>query len=94
MKIMLLLITYDLKSKNKDYSSLYDAIKASGDYWWHYMESVWIIHTNTYNAQSCADNLRALLDLQDYLLVYDITSQNYNGWLPSKAWDWIRTHNN
>ena len=31
---MLTLIAYDLKSPDKDYKSLYDAIKGLGDKWW------------------------------------------------------------
>lgn len=91
---MLLLITYDLKKADKDYSALYDAIKSCGDKWWHYLESVWIVHTNTYSVETCMNYLRTVMDANDYLLVYDVTHKEYNGWLPSKAWEWIKSNNN
>lgn len=89
---MLCLVTYDLKSPGKNYEPLYDEIKHLGQAWWHYMESVWLIQTNV-GLDECNNRLRQLLDNNDLLLIVNITGQPRQGWLPAKAWDWIRTHN-
>ena len=88
---MILLITYDLKQPNRDYESLYEAIKKCGSSWWHYLESTWIVHT-TISVDECAKRLRQTMASDDSLLVVDITAQSRQGWLPSKAWDWIKQY--
>ena len=91
---MLLVINYDLKQPDKDYNVLYDTIKTLGDKWWHYLESTWLVHTNL-SLQECSDRLKNAIDEDDFLFVVDITgNQAYQGWLPSKAWTWIRENNN
>lgn len=88
---MLTLISYDLKKGDKDYAPLYEAIKALGDAWWHYMESVWIVHTDR-TASQCRVGLRTAIDDDDTLFVCDITGKERDGWLPSKAWEWLKNH--
>lgn len=90
---MLTLIAYDLKSPDKDYKPLYDAIKGLGDKWWHYMDSLWLVHTNL-SPDECSHRLQEEIDKSDHLLVVDITNQHRQGWLPSKAWEWIKSNNN
>ena len=88
---MLLLISYDLKSSDKDYNPLYEGIKNNCSKWWHYMESVWIVKTdNTPN--SYVDMLKDKIDKEDRLFVVDISHQKRQGWLLSKAWDWIKAN--
>ncbi len=82
---MVLLISYDLKQTDKDYSRLYDTIQHAGTTWWHYIESIWIIDTNL-SLEECSNLLRSCIDCNDFLLVIDITDKDYQGWLPSKAW--------
>ena len=86
---MILLISYDLKQPDRDYSNLYETIKNAGAAWWHYLESIWIIKTNL-SVQECSNLLRNNMDANDYLFVVDITYKEYQGWLPSKAWEWFR----
>ena len=33
------------------------------------------------------------MDDNDRLFIVEITNQKYQGWLPSKAWEWLRDHN-
>lgn len=83
-----LLITYELKG-NKDYSGLYDTIKAANG-WWHYLDSTWIIKT-TESPAEWGNKLRPHIDsILDSILVVEI-SQNArrSGWLTKKAWEWI-----
>lgn len=85
--MQLILITYDLKTPGKDYSSLYNHIKSFGK-WWHYLDSTWIVKTEK-NVDDITSSTRLMLDSNDYLLVIDITNDKTNGWLPRDAWNWI-----
>jgi len=85
---MLYLITYEL-SKDKDYTSLYDAIKEYGT-WWHYIESAWIIKTDETVSEISRKLTRYLDEKDDSLLVIKIDPSLRQGWLPKKAWEWIK----
>lgn len=82
-------ISYDLNQPGQQYQSLYRAIKSSGT-WWHYLDSTWLLSTNKSAAQVSA-RLREELDETDSLLVIKVTDE-YSGYLPKKAWDWIQHH--
>ena len=86
---MLVLITYDLKQPEKDYNSLYESIKNCGSKWWHYMESVWLIHTDL-RPNECFERIRDNFSSEDTYFVVEITHQDRQGWLPSTAWEWIK----
>lgn len=89
---MLYLISYDLKSADKNYDGLHKAIKGLGSKWWHYLDSTWFVVTNVSLAQS-SEILRKEMDGNDLLLIIDVTDYNeVNGWLPSKAWEWLRNN--
>ena len=87
---MVLLISYDLNKPGQDYSSLYDELKSYGT-WWHHLDSTWLIQTNETPSQ-CSDRLKKHMDDNDNLLVIEVC-KNYQGWLPEKAWDWLRERN-
>lgn len=88
---MILLISYDLKSPDKDYASLYEAIKNSAKSWWHYLESVWIVRTDL-DPNSYYERVKPYFDEDDSFFIVDITEQKRQGWLPSKAWDWLKSN--
>jgi hypothetical protein len=88
---MILLISYDLKVPGRDYSKLYDTIKAAPS-WCHYLESTWFIST-TETVATWADKIRGVVDENDRFIVVDITGRSRNGWLPRNAWDWLSQHN-
>lgn len=79
-------INYDLKTPGRNYTALYDAIKASGK-WWHYLDSTWIVVTNE-DANQIWKRLASTIDKNDYLLVIEVLD-NVQGWLPKDAWNWI-----
>ncbi|MCX8819277.1 hypothetical protein [Vibrio parahaemolyticus] len=82
-------ITYDLKSPNRNYSGLYDAIKATGK-WWHYLESTWLVVTDE-TPQQIWTRLQPSVDNDDNLLIIEVKN-NAQGWLPKEAWDWINVN--
>ena len=81
-----LLITYDLNRPGQDYTALHNAIKSYGT-WWHHLESTWLIQT-TETPEQCFNRLSPHLDQNDNMLVIEV-KQNYWGWLPQKAWEWL-----
>lgn len=84
----LLLVTYDLKTPGRDYASLHESIKQSTK-WWHYLESTWVIATNE-TVREVSERLRPKIDSNDRLLIVDMTGREVRGWLPRKAWDWLK----
>ena len=82
------IISYDLKGKNKDYNGLINAIKEERG-WWHYLDSFWILNTEK-SVSDLTDKLKNYLDDEDRLFVFDTETKEYNGWLPQRAYDWIK----
>jgi len=85
---MIELITYDLNKPGKDYSDLYKAIKATSSSWWHYLTSVWLVDTSL-STQQIYQRLKGHIDQNDELFIVRIT-RDYKGYLPRKAWEWLR----
>ena len=79
-----LLITYDLNKPGQNYSGLYDEIKGLGSSWWHYLDSTWLVRTSL-SANDAADRVKKRIDDSDNLLVLNVTSDSYAGWLPKEA---------
>ena len=84
---MILLITYDLNRPGQNYNDLYKEIKKAGT-WWHHLDSTWIISTSSTPAQ-WQKRLQKHMDDNDNLLVIEVCD-NYQGWLPDKAWKWLK----
>ena len=86
---MVCLISYDLNKSGQDYNSLYEAIKdASNGVWWHYLDSTWIIQSHL-TIEQVSDKVKSKMDDNDSLLVIEIKN-NYSGWLPKDAWEYLR----
>ena len=82
-------VSYDLSKPNRNYNSLYDELKKSKS-WWHYLQSTWLIFTDE-SADTLAQRLLKHLDKDDSLLVIEV-NKDRQGWLPNKAWEWIKDH--
>lgn len=83
-----LLVTYDLNKPGQDYEKVHQAIKDLGS-WWHYLESTWLVVTTVTPGQAW-DRIAPAFDKSDHCLILDVTGDDYSGWLPEKAWEWIR----
>ena len=90
MKIYL--ISYDLRKPGQNYTPLYDAIKAYGD-WQHPMESLWAVYTGM-NANSISENLRSKMDENDSLFVVAMDCSDYQGWMSKNFWEWVNKRKN
>ena len=81
-----LLITYDLNTPGQNYTPLHEEIKKAGT-WWHHLDSTWIIQTEQ-SPKQWYERLAPHLDKNDNVLVIEVKN-NYWGWLPQKAWEWL-----
>jgi hypothetical protein len=86
---MLIIVTYDLRDKDRDYAALYRAIKRQGR-WWHHISSTWLISTKK-TPEDVWEAIEAHVSEDDNVLVTRL-SGDYSGWLPQRAWTWIAKH--
>ena len=87
---MLYLITYDKELESKE---LIEKIK-SLDSWLHYFETTWLV-VSSESADTIYRKLGPPKDNSKHILVIriklnDDSNASIQGWLPQKAWDWIR----
>lgn len=88
---MVYLITYDLRTPGRDYTSFYDAIKSYGN-WQHPTESTWFITSFTHRADGVYSHLSMFIDKKyDRLLVIEVNQTNKQGWLSKDFWNWLNS---
>ena len=81
-----LLISCNLRSKTKDYTPFYNAIRNHTGTWWHYND-IWMVQSNS-TADAFAKSLYPFIENSDHLLVIKVAKE-YQGWLPEEAWKWL-----
>jgi len=85
------LVNYDLLAPGKDYSKLYEVLQSASG-WWHYLESLWLLSSEE-SLETWHTRIRSRMDENDSFIIMKLTpGMQRNGWLPQKAWDWIRQH--
>lgn len=80
-------ITYDLR-KQRDYQSLHARIKAYGT-WCRALESTWVISASQSAAQ-VRDNLLAVMDRDDGLLVTRLQGEAAWYGVPTEVSNWLK----
>jgi hypothetical protein len=55
--------------------------------WWHYLKNTWLVSTEK-DADSIYEQLEPHIDDNVNMLVI-LVADDYRGWLPSEAWEWI-----
>ena len=85
------LVAYDFTGSPDRYSELFDELKESPK-WWHWIDSVWLLRTKE-SANQIYARLEPHLDEDINLFITEIGS-DHQGWLPRKAWKWIRRNAN
>jgi CRISPR/Cas system-associated endoribonuclease Cas2 len=83
------LITYDLSSDDKDYTSLYAEIEKLGDAK-RILKSVWLVSVVEKTASQISGILRTVLDDKDILYVVKNDNQDRQGWMHSSNWKWLK----
>lgn len=89
---MVYLVTYELRSPEKDYTPLFSYIeKDVGEEVLHVMQNVWWIKSsNELDLSDLCDKLRAHMDNTDLLSISRLEKGYYNGWLPGTSWEWLK----
>lgn len=82
-------VSYDFKYFKDRYYSLFEELKRFPA-WWHFLDGTWLISTDL-DAQALFQKLRPHLDEEANLLVVE-AGEEFAGWLPKKAWEWINLH--
>ena len=82
-------VAYDFIGSPDKYSDLFDELKESPK-WWHWIDSVWLLRTEE-SANEIYARLEPHLDDDINLFITEI-GRDHQGWLPEKAWKWIRKH--
>ena len=81
------LVAYDFTGSPDTYSGLFDELQKSRK-WWHWIDSIWLLRTEE-SADRIYGRLEPHLDDDISLFITEIGS-DHQGWLPRKAWKWIR----
>jgi hypothetical protein len=87
--VSVLIITYAHYGKDTDYEPFFDAIRNNCEYWWHYLDAIWIVVTD-HSANDYAEILYPHIEASDRLFVGKLSGE-YQGWLPAGAWDWLNS---
>ena len=82
-------VSYDLRRAGQDYAGLIEELKKSPS-WWHHLGSTWLIAT-TETALQLWNRVAPHLDKNDSMLIIEV-GDDYSGWFPQEAWDWIKEH--
>ncbi len=86
---MLYLVSYELYDPDRDYSGLFEELKAHGD-WLQLMRSVWLVSTDE-DAALIFNRLGPHVDKGDSLMVIK-AGADYRGWLSEEAAAWLAGH--
>lgn len=87
----LYLVTYSLKSGGVS-TALEEELKTASK-WWHFIDNTWIIETEDPTAVKVWERISVAHSFGggDRLLAIEISpAASRQGWLPTKAWDWLR----
>lgn len=80
-------VSYDLNKQGQNYNALYDELKMTDNQ--HILGSTWLVSTRE-NATQLRDRLRQRLDNNDSLFISRVNSGEYDGWMPTECWTWLR----
>jgi hypothetical protein len=83
------LIGYDLNKTGQNYKDLIEKIKATFTYWWHHLDSTWIVKSNLTAAQ-IRDLLKPFIDSNDELLVAGLTGESAWTGFDERGSKWLR----
>jgi len=84
---MIYAITYDLKTPGQDYSALYATIHNLGETL-HPLQNLWLLNTGS-GLNSVRDQLRTVIDQNDFVFVAQLYKSSYSAWMPVTAHEWL-----
>lgn len=83
------LIGYDLNKLDKDYEGLINKIKDIVSYWWHHLDSTWIVKSDL-SAAEIRNLLAPLIDSNDELLVVRLSGEGAWTGFNEKGSKWLK----
>lgn len=88
----LYLISYELRNREKNYSTFYDSIKNMGNDSCQCMTSLWLIYSNLTSVE-IYNQLKPLLEDTDNLFIGATEYENIAGWVSSDTIEFLRRNN-
>ena len=85
-----LLVSYDLRVPG-DYEDLFKAIKSLSNGWWHCLQSVWMIKSDS-TCATIRDHLQQHLRAGDKLLVVQVGNDWGTAGLDAECNNWLRSN--
>jgi len=84
------IVAVDARTVDKDIAAIKDYIQTSSSInnWWNYIPCVFIV-ISPLTADAISEELKPLTR-DTSLLVIEANLENSEGWLPERAWSWIR----
>ena len=87
----ILIVATDLKESSAQYELLFETLKSQGG-WAHYLKSTWFVATDK-TADEIYWEIKPHILEGDRIFVSEMgDSRSRQGWLPKKAWAWIKRH--
>jgi len=86
--VNLLLITFSLRNRERDYSQFFVELRGRALQWWHFIEQTTIV-TTYYDADALTNFLLPHMEATDSLLIVKVSPHQFQGWLPKQAWQWL-----
>lgn len=89
------ILSFD-RNDSIDYKALHDKItKMPHIYSWsHYIRSSYILITDEESTYKMNEQVRGIMNGKQFLLMkVSLESNDYNGWLPKNAWEWMKEQN-
>ena len=85
---MLCVVTFTLNPARINAPLVKEIQNSTG--WMHYFDNSWFIATNE-DVNQLYTRLKPFFKDTDLFLIIEIRKQStYQGWLPEKAWDWLK----
>ena len=85
------LVAFTLNRPNADPAQVLQGIKSIAKGWMQYIPNVILIRSEE-SADAIAKRIYKLITNEDYLVVIKVT-QEYQGWMPKDAWNWLNKKN-
>jgi hypothetical protein len=85
----LLLVTFSLRSKTRNYEPFFVALRGNVLQWWHFIEQTCVVYTH-HDVESLSKKLLPHIENTDSILIVQVTPHQMQGWLPNTAWEWLQ----
>lgn len=86
------LIIYDLREPDRDYNTLYEAIRSLSDDLQHPLQSTWFVYNPSGNSLEIYNKLKVCIGENDHFIVVNMNNPaDREGWMPKSFWKWIKS---